>query len=259
MVPAPQGHASYAARVLRLPPTGPADPVEAALRLRGWIAVAIRPNDAVVVRHDGRKIAVRAVERVCDWLVENVDPTALVTRAIHVDGGWVESEPEPPASVIAAIEQAALIFARPRRPWIIKRLSIDTVEDARLQELLRISRREPDKIIHAAAMIGALTTSSVVRVVGDNVIVHYVATAFDASHRATEGRNVLARPDTDYALMIRSRMLLTSREGPTYHELSGTVDNKYVRYLNLALPEAAPGNRVLTSSVLLEEQDLTEA
>jgi hypothetical protein len=64
--------------------------------------------------------------------------------------------------------------------------------------------------------------------------------------------NILSRPDTDYALMVQARILRTRREGPTYHELRGTIDDHHVRYLNLALPEPWPEGRVLTSSVVLE-------
>jgi hypothetical protein len=52
--------------------------------------------------------------------------------------------------------------------------------------------------------------------------------------------------------MLQARVLRTRREGPTYHDLSGTIEDKYVRYLNLALPEPGPMGRVLTSTVILE-------
>ncbi|MDE2230327.1 MAG: hypothetical protein KGL11_14965, partial [Alphaproteobacteria bacterium] len=66
------------------------------------------------------------------------------------------------------------------------------------------------------------------------------------------GMNVLARADTDYATMVHARILRTRREGPNYNELVGTIDDRHVRYLNLALPEPGPQGRVLTSTVMLE-------
>jgi hypothetical protein len=73
-----------------------------------------------------------------------------------------------------------------------------------------------------------------------------------------EGLNVLARPDTEYALMLQARVLKARRDGPIYNELCGTIDAFNVRYLNLALPEAGPNGRVVTSSVVLE-RDLIAA
>jgi hypothetical protein len=53
-------------------------------------------------------------------------------------------------------------------------------------------------------------------------------------------------------------VLKARREGPVYNELRGTIDAFNVRYLNLALPEAGPHGRVVTSSVVLE-RDLIAA
>jgi len=64
--------------------------------------------------------------------------------------------------------------------------------------------------------------------------------------------NILARADTDYARMVHARIVRTWREGPNYNELVGTIDDRHVRYFNLALPEPGPQGRVLMSTVMLE-------
>jgi len=53
-------------------------------------------------------------------------------------------------------------------------------------------------------------------------------------------------------MMVHARILRTRRDGPNYNELIGTIDDRHVRYLNLALPEPGPQGRVLTSTVMLE-------
>ncbi|MGH6977498.1 MAG: hypothetical protein ACREED_10775 [Stellaceae bacterium] len=55
-------------------------------------------------------------------------------------------------------------------------------------------------------------------------------------------------------MMVHAQILRTRHEGPNYNEVIGTIDDRHVRYLNLALPEPGPGpqGRVLTSTVMLE-------
>ncbi len=62
--------------------------------------------------------------------------------------------------------------------------------------------------------------------------------------------------DTDYAVMVRSRLLTTIREGPIYCELSGTLNNEYLHYLNLAIPEPGVHGKVITSTVVLKHEIL---
>lgn len=100
--------------------------------------------------------------------------------------------------------------------------------------------------------MGAFTTSNLLGVSGNDVISHHIGTNLGFDPSDFEGLNVLSRPDTDYALMLQARVLRTRREGANYNELTGTIDDKYVRYLNLALPEPGPMGRVLTSTVILE-------
>jgi sarcosine oxidase delta subunit len=247
------GHADYARRALPSPAT-PEDIVTQALAQFGWIAVTVRPDGGMLVRHDGRKLAQLAAERLCDWLTERGDRGSLARRAVHIEGRWVEVADDTVTHVITAIADLAIITRSQRRPWTIEQLPLDAIEDPRLLELLRIHGETPDKIIHRAAAIGAFTTSGVLRVDGEDVISLHAPTAFALDHQAIEGRNVLARPDADYALMIKERVLRTKREGPLYFDLIGSIGNRFVRYLSLGLPEAGPGRRVLTSAVLLDDK-----
>jgi hypothetical protein len=88
------------------------------------------------------------------------------------------------------------------------------------------------------------------------VISHHVATGLGFDPRMIEGYNVLSRPDTEYALMIQSRILRAKREGAAYYELEGVIDNRFARYLNLVLPEPSADGRVLTSSVVLNVETI---
>jgi hypothetical protein len=114
----------------------------------------------------------------------------------------------------------------------------------------------PQDIVHAAAEMGAFTTSSLFGVTGEDVISRHVATGLGFDPRVIEGLNVLSRPDTEYALTLQSRILRAKQEGAAFYELEGIIDDRYARYLNLVLPEPGPDGRVLTSSVVLDVETL---
>jgi hypothetical protein len=138
----------------------------------------------------------------------------------------------------------------------VRLLPLDHIADQRLKTLLEAHQQEPDKLIRAAAATGAFTTSSLFGVRGEDVISHTVGTDLGFDPRTVEGLNVLSRPDTEYAVMLRARILRAKQEGAIYSELCGTIDSFNVRYLNLTLPEPGPDGRVLTSSVVLECEQL---
>jgi len=248
---APLGHADYVRRVLRLP-EGAGDLAAYAMRVLGWIAITDRADGVVVIRHDGRRVAPLAAERICEWLDDCADRIPQVRRAIHMEGRWIEAHHPEARAAAAAIAKVAFIVRIPRRAWIINPLPLDSITDARLADLLRTHYQAPDKLVHAAADMGAFTTSNVFGVSGDDVISHHIGTSLGFDPSTFEGLNVLSRPDTDYALMVQARVLRTRREGANYNELIGTIDDRNVRYLNLAMPEPGPMGRVLTSSVVLE-------
>lgn len=247
----PTGHADLVRQTLRISERA-GDLTAYATRVLGWIAVTQRDDGVVVVRHDGRRVSTLAAERVCEWLDIHADRITSVRRSVHVDGAWVEAYHDDSSAAATAIAKVAFIVRLPRRQWRVERLALGSVRDPRLRDLLRSYGEAPHRIIHAAAGTGAFTTSSVFGVKGDDVVSHHVATGFGFDTTSVEGLNILSRPDTDYALMVQARILLTRREGPTYYELTGTIDDTFVRYYNLALPEPGPQGRVLTSTVMLE-------
>ena len=251
MSPAPLGHARFAASVLGMPMAG--DLVRYAVGMLGWIAVTVSAAGTIAIRHDGRHIAPLAAERLCEWLRAACGRTAQIRRHVHIDKEWIDAQHDSPELAAAAIERVAFIVRAPRKRWSVTELGLDTVSHPRLKNLLAVYRRAPDKIIHAAADMGAFTMSGVFRVNGEEVISQHVATGFpDLDPLHNEGQNVLSRPDTDYAVMVWARMIKTKRQGATFHDLSGSVNNYNVRYLNLALSEPGPMGRVLSSSVLLD-------
>jgi len=222
-----------------------------ATRVLGWVGVTERVDGVVVIRHDGRHVAPLAAERVCEWLEDHGDRIAHVRRAVLIDGKWIEGHHYGAQAALNAIAKVAFIVRMPRQPWSVKRLPLDVIADTLLKKLLRTHHQEPSRLIHVAAQLGAFTTSSLFGVDGDNVVSHHIATGFGFDP-SVEGLNVLSRPDTEYALMIQARVLQTKREGPTYYELIGTIDDRQARYFNLALPEPGPSGRILTSSVVLQ-------
>jgi transcriptional regulator with XRE-family HTH domain len=255
MTAAPLGHARFAASVLGMPMSG--DLVRYAISMLGWIAVTAPTDGPLVIRHDGRRIAPLAAERLCEWLRTVRAKTASVRRQVHLEKKWIDAEHDSLESAACAIERVAFILRAPRKRWTITELPLDAVAHPVLRNLLTVYRRAPDKIIHAAADMGAFTMSGVFRVTGNEVISHHVATEFpDLDPLQNEGKNVLSRPDTDYAVMVWARMLKTKRQGASFHDLSGSVNNCNVRYLNLALSEPGPMGRVLSSSVVLNREPI---
>lgn len=249
---APAGHSEYIRRTLEMPRNG-GDLVAYATRVLGWIAVTERSDGIVIVRHDGRRVAGLAAERVCQWLNDHADRISSVRRVIHLDDRWIEASHSDMQSAIDAIIKTAFIARITRQRWQLRRLPLPSIADARLKKLLKAYYQSPENIVHAAAAMGAFTTSSLFRIKGEEVTSHHVATGFGFNSRTIEGVNVLSRADTDYGLMLQARILGTRQDGPNYHELTGTIDDYRVRYLNLSLSEPGAEGRVLTSSVVLEK------
>ena len=257
MAEAPTGHSDYVRSVLRLPGTA-GDLPAYAMRTLGWIAVTERADGVLVIRHDGRRVAPLAAERICQWLGNRAEHTLHVRRSVRMDGHWIEAYHQGAQAAATAIAKVAFIVHVSRRPWVVKPVSLDRVDDARLKALLRSHEQQPDKLVRAAAEMGAFTTSSLFGVRGEDVVSLHVGTDLGFDPSAVEGLNVLSRPDTEYAVMLQARILRAQREGPIYAELSGTIDAYNVRYFSLTLPEPGPTGRVLTSSVVLE-RDLLAA
>lgn len=254
IVPAPLGHTEYVARVLRVPESV-GNVVRYATGILGWIAISTSPKGVVTLRHDRRRIAPLAAESVCDWLRRRRAETRLIVRSIHVDGGWLDTQHDSVELAIEAISGAASIMQKQRRPWLVERLPLASITNSRLIRLLHIYREVPDQVVDRAAAIGALTDSSICSVQGDSVISLYVARKYFLSRQIVEGQDIMALPDTDYALMVRSRILAVKREDePLYWELSGTLNNENLHYLNLAIPEPGSRGKVLTSSVILKRE-----
>ena len=255
---APTGHADYVRGALQLAGTT-GDIAAYAMRVLGWIAVTLRGDGSLIVRHDGRRIAPRAAERICDWIEDHGDGIVQVRRSVLIDGHWIEAQHPNAQAAALAIAKVALIVRVARRPWKMKLLPVDAITDARLKALIRLYQQEPERLIHGAAAMGAFTTSSLFGVHGDEVVSYHVGTDLGFDPSMVEGINVLARPDTEYAVMLQSRILKARREGPIYAEFCGTIDAYNVRYLNLTLPEPGPNGRVLTSSVVFERDLLAAA
>jgi transcriptional regulator with XRE-family HTH domain len=250
---APTGHANYVRSALRLPGTN-GDLAAYAMRVLGWIAVTERADGVLAIRHDGRRVAPLAAERVCEWLDDRADQIAQVRRSVQMDGHWVEAFHQGAQAAATAIADVAFITHVVRRKWMVRPLPLDSVADPRLKDLLEVHYQQPEQLVRAAAAMGAFTTSSLFGVRGEDVVSHHVGTDLGFDPRSVEGINVLSRPDTEYALMLQARILRTQREGATYNELSGTIDAYNVRYLNLTLPEPGPNGRVLTSSLVIERE-----
>jgi transcriptional regulator with XRE-family HTH domain len=251
MEPAEHGHAEYVRRTLSMPESA-GDLIAYATRVLGWIGLVDRADGVVVVRHDARRVARLAAERACEWLDDRADRISQVRRSVHMAGRWIEATHPDAHFAASAIAKVAFISRVLRRPWNVTQLPLASITDPRLLALLHAHTEAPEHLIHAAADMGAFTTSHIFGVSGDNVTSRHVATQFGFDPRTIEGFNVLSRPDTDYAVMVQSRILRTKREGANYCELVGTIDCNYVRYLNLALPEPGPEGRVLTSTVIVE-------
>jgi transcriptional regulator with XRE-family HTH domain len=252
IVPAPLGHTEYVARALHLP-AGVGNLVRYATAILGWIAVAADAGGVVIVRHDGRRVAPLAVECLCEWLTRRRAHAPAVVRLVQIEGSWVEARHDSVDLAVAALEKLAFIVSKPRRPWSVTRLPLDAITHDRLQLLLRVHRETPDQVIHTAAAVGAFTDSSLFSVDGENIISLFVAPRYLVS-RELEGQNVMSIPDTDYAMMVHSRVLKAATEGPVYCELAGTLNNEYLRYLNLALSVPGAHGKVLTSTVVLEHE-----
>jgi len=253
IAPAPLGHTEYAARALRLP-VGIGNLIRYATGMLGWIAVTAGADGTVAIRHDGRRVAPLAAECLGEWLLRRRAVTAAVLRSINIDGTWLEARHDSAGLAVEALQRVAANARTPRRPWSVKRLPLDSIADKRLNLLLKIHREAPDQVIHTAATVGAFADSNVFSVDGENVVSLFCAPRFLISRQAVEGRNIMSISDTDYAMMVRTRLLTAMHEGPVYCELAGSLDNEYLHYLNLAIPQPGAHPKVLTSTVVLDHK-----
>jgi transcriptional regulator with XRE-family HTH domain len=253
LVPAPLGHTEYMARALHI--TGrTGNLIRYATGILGWIAVSVAADGIVAVRHDGRRVAPLAAESLCEWLLRRRALTPAVLRSINIEGIWLEARHDSVDLAVEALQRVAFIVRRPRRPWVVKQLPLDSITDDRLRLLLRIHGEAPDQVIQTAATVGAFADSSIFSVDGENVISLFRAPRYLISRQAVEGKNIMSISDTDYAMMVRSRLLKTVHEGAIYYELAGTLNDEYLHYLNLAIPEPGAHGKVLTTTVVLEHE-----
>ncbi len=254
MATAPEGHENYVAAALGMPLSG--NLIRYAIGVLGWIAVTLRADGQMAISHDGRRIAPLAAVRVCEWLHAYGDKASGVERSVHMDGRWIEAYHDTADLAAFALEKIAVIVRAPRRRWQVTQLPLGDVRKyPLLADLLRVHNETPDRVIHAAANKGAFTVSGVFSVDAEDVTTHHVATQFhDLEPHLIEGKNVLSRPDTDYAVMVWARILKAKKEGAILHELAGSVNNYFVHYVSLALAEPGNHGRVLTSSVILDAE-----
>ncbi|MGH6968149.1 MAG: hypothetical protein ACREEN_03470, partial [Stellaceae bacterium] len=113
---AASGHVVYVHRTLGLPLSS-GDLAAYAMRVLGWIAVTERADCTVVVRHDGRRVAPLAAERIHEWLDDCADRIRRVRRLVHMDQQWIEADHTSAAAAAAAITRIAFILRITRRPW----------------------------------------------------------------------------------------------------------------------------------------------
>src|SRR5271166_5143638 len=126
----------------------------------GSIAVTERTDGVLVIRHDGRRVAPLAAERICAWLEDHGEQIAHVRRSVRMEAHWIEAYHQGAHAAATAIAKVAFIVHVSRRPWVVKPLPLDRVADPRLKALLQVHQQEPDKLVRAAAAMGAFTTSS---------------------------------------------------------------------------------------------------
>lgn len=255
LVAATEGLAEHIMRSQGLPEAA-GDPIAYAVAMLGWIGIAVRSEGAATIYHHGTRVRAAAAHRVCEWLEQEAGTVGAVRRRVRVNNRWIDAHHDSAAAAAAALAKAASILRVPRRAWSVRPLPLDSITDERLALLLRVYHEAPDNLIHAAAVSGAFTTSSVFHVDGEDVILHHAATGFGWVPHKIEGYNVLSRADTEYGLMVHDRVLRAWRDGPAYHELIGTIEDHNVHYLSLALPQRGPDGRVLTSSVLLQDDPI---
>jgi transcriptional regulator with XRE-family HTH domain len=255
VVPAPYGQEVYVRQALRLPRDA-GNLIRYATEMLGWVAINLEGDGTLVARHDGRHVAPLAAESLSDWLARRPEVERVV-RLVQIDGELLTARHDSVELAIEALQRIAFIVRRPRQEWEVKRVSPDSVTNARLRRLLRIYHESPDQVIPAAVESGALTDSSLFAINGENVMCLFVPPRYLISQQSVEGQNIMSMPDTAYAMMARSRFLTAMQEGPVYCELTGTVNNEYLHYLNLAIPVSGTHSKLISSSVILEHEILS--
>ncbi len=223
---------------------------EAALRRNdGWVSMKLNGGLALL-RYHGHGLAAAAAARVAGYLTSEAAVVAA-SRTIdieEIDGSsrTVEVSRELPEDAAMAIELAASItHLPPSPPWVVNRISLETVQHPQAQQLLRIAATTPaENIIQAACREKLLPWCSMMRV--DSGII-YASRIGEQIRLSPEVKVALLGPlrrgpDLPYREMLERCVLGTLDEGEaTYREIRGVLFGRESHYLQtaFAVPPAA--------------------
>lgn len=134
-------------------------------------------------------------------------------------------------------EQAADIAARESKrahPWIVQRLSLDSIQDPLLGAFARDARDQAEDIASFAMRGGMADRCALFNVDGETVTSLWAGASLAVDRSAVIGRNVLDRDDLPYARMVRDHVLEACAEGTVYRDIDIPMNGLRGRYRRVA-------------------------
>jgi len=249
---APKGHARYLRDTLRIS-AAPDDLAAYAIRNLGWIECLVRSDGRTALRYAPRAVSPKAAGRAHDWILSAWQFVAAVELTMWRDGRWERSSPTTVSDTAREFHRArvaASMTCIAERNWTVERLPLEAVRKPKMASLLASVRQGSDAV-KAVTSLGLMDTSSMFAVDGSNVTSLWIGPGLDLPTEIFVGRNVLDRPDHNYAGLIHHHVLQAVTEGPTFYRLNIEIAGRRRHYKRVAVSRGR--DLVLTSSRVLEQ------
>ncbi len=250
---APTGHAQFVREALNISATAEDLPAYA-IRNLGWIECLARPDGRIGLRYAATAADPAAAARARDWLVSESPNVAAVDLAIWRDGDWEYCWSATVSDAAGLLSRAGIAGSFGRFAicdWTVERLPLDNVKGAAMASLIA-AFKQGTEAAKAVGSLGLFNMSSFFGVQGSNVTSLWIGSKLLVPIKLFANRNVLDRPDHNYAALIHHHVLESVKEGPTFYRLDIEIMGKQRRYERIALPQGR--DLVVTSTKLLGQE-----
>jgi hypothetical protein len=249
---APLGHARFVRDALKIE-SDVDDFAGYAIRNLGWVECLARSDGRVGLRFAEATADPAAVIRARDWLQSAGQTAQAPEITVWRNGDWHYSSSVPISDAARMLDRVGVSVAfnqMAERDWVMERLPISAIESPGMKSLLA-AYNEGAGLAKAALQLGLMNMSSLLTVEGSNVTSIWIGPGLGLPNELFLNRNVLDRPDRNYASLVHYHILEAASDGPTFYRLDIEIMGRRRRYERLAVRDQQ--NLVMTSTRLLQQ------
>lgn len=249
---APAGHAQFVRDILKIS-SAPQDLPAYAIRNLGWVECLVRSDGRIKLRYASTAADPAATARARDWLVSEGQNVMAVDLTIWRDRDWEHHSPATVSDAAAVLDRASLAGSFDRiaeRDWTVEQLPLDKVKSPAIASLIA-AVKQGAQVVETAASLRLMDTSALFGVEKNDVTSLWIGSKLLVPIKLFVNRNVLDRPDRNYAALIHHHVLEAVKKGPTFYRLDIEIMGQRRRYERVALPQGH--NLVITSVKLLRQ------